>query len=343
MARQPTIVPFGARHLDVAAAVLAAWYRARRADAPALPSRYEDVATARDFLSERVLGDDGASGVAAVLAGAVVGYLLATVVAPEPQSADAVYLPARSVRMPAGGAMALADDGETYRAMYAAVAPGWLAAGCTWHDVLVPGVHRAALWPWFTLGFGMESIRGVRATAVEVPGAHLPDDIAVRRAGPDDAETVARLLLANAAHHARSPVFLPLVPEAPDILHRATVEALASGDAGLVWLAERGGRVVSLIAFESLSADGTITTPPASIYLADAYTDPSERGGGVATALLAHCLAWVHDAGFRYCTVSWDTPNLAGSRFWLRHGFHPVSAHLRRLVDERALWATPPS
>ncbi|MGH2586346.1 MAG: GNAT family N-acetyltransferase [Dehalococcoidia bacterium] len=163
--------------------------------------------------------------------------------------------------------------------------------------------------------------------------------VTVRAATPADAESVSALILGNAAHHAGPPVFLPLVPEAGELVRRHVVDQFAAGTS-TYWLAERDGLPVSMLGFQPGQPDGNLVAPAQYIHLAEAFTDPSERGRGVASTLLRHSLRWARDYGYRWCTVNWDSANLEGSRFWLGHGFRPIAARVYRLLDERIFWAT---
>jgi GNAT superfamily N-acetyltransferase len=71
-----------------------------------------------------------------------------------------------------------------------------------------------------------------------------------------------------------------------------------------------------------------------SIY--GAFTIESLRGGGIASALLDRALASAREAGYQRCAVDFETMNLLGTRFWLRH-FKPVCLSLLRYVDDRVL------
>jgi GNAT superfamily N-acetyltransferase len=72
-----------------------------------------------------------------------------------------------------------------------------------------------------------------------------------------------------------------------------------------------------------------------SIY--GAFTRETERGKNIATSLLAHALEAARSAGYERCAVDFETMNLLGTRFWLRHDFKPVSFSLLRYVDERVV------
>jgi len=339
--RSLVVQPLMPRHLDGAARVLAMQHARRRAVVPSLPEHLEGADAARQVL-EGLLDAAGAAGVVALRGGSVIGYLIGAVLQTQPDTIDAIYQPPRWARVSYGGTAVVPDEDavEIYRAMYAAIAPRWLAAGCLWHDVMLTTVERDVLRAWFSLGFGLESLRGLRRTDdIDEPAAQPVAGVTVRAATPADEESVSALILGNAAHHAGPPVSLPLVPEAPELVRRHVADQLAEGTS-TYWLAEWGGRPVSMLSFSPARPDGSLVTPPDCVYLAEAYTVPEARGRGVATALLGHSLRWARDSGFRWCAVNWDSANLEGSRFWPDHGFRPIAARVYRLLDERILWAT---
>jgi len=61
-------------------------------------------------------------------------------------------------------------------------------------------------------------------------------------------------------------------------------------------------------------------------------------GLGVGAALFARTMAWAREAGYDDCMVHFLTASRAAP-FWRGLGFQPVSEWMRRLVDERAIWA----
>ena len=325
------IAPFSEQHLDGATELLAARHRADRARAPELPVPFEDAAAARPLV-EAELRAWGTSGVVALRGGRTVGYLLGSLVLPAPTAGEALTMRPRSVRSGyAGHAVDPAEDGEVYRALYAAAAPRWLTAGCFAHYVLVPAADRQALDAWFSLGFGQQMARAVRDTG-PVAGRAAAAGIEIHRGGPEDIEVVMRLVERLSRYHAEPPIFLPYLPETA-AGQRAHHEELLAGPANVYWLAYRGGHAAGMQVF--VPPQPAMVTPERSIHLHEAYTEAAERGGGVAGALLDHAMAWARQAGYERCTVSWMTTNLLATRFWLRSGFRPLSYRLARFVDER--------
>jgi GNAT superfamily N-acetyltransferase len=329
-------MPFTGTHLDAAAALLAARQRADRLREPDLPSRYEDPATACAAI-EAVLSQPMTEGVVALDGGRLAGYLAGSIVLPAPTSGQALFVAPRAVQVTEPGCAAEPDGAvETYRALYAALAPRWLAAGCFAHSVIVRRCDEQAMEAWSSLGFAREMVNGLHDLA-PVPGEEGTSSVAIAQAGPEDLDVVHGLATANLRYHTGSPVFSPYFPETEPELRARLGELLAEPERAPVWLAERDGRSVGLL--NLVTPRERLSTPERAIHLMHGYTEPEARGSGVAGALLATAFRWARDAGYARCTINWHTANLLGGRFWQRSGFRPLTYGLTRTVDARIAWA----
>ena len=100
-----------------------------------------------------------------------------------------------------------------------------------------------------------------------------------------------------------------------------------------------GGTAVAELRCEPTNyTAGAIAADPRTTFITSAYTIPSERNSGVASALLAQLLAHAHASGCERCVTDFESANLPGARFWMRH-FRPITFSVLRYVDERALYA----
>ncbi|GAC1448366.1 MAG: hypothetical protein PVSMB4_05350 [Ktedonobacterales bacterium] len=328
------IIPFSGEHLAGAAEILARRHLRDRQREPALPARFEEPANAQVMIAE-ALAAPGTSGMVALHGDRMLGYLLGTPTLLPPTSALAPFFRPRSMRVSyAGSAAAASDAYAVARALYAALAPHWLAAGCFAHYVQVPATDPETLAAWVSLGFGQDmglAIRETRPLDAADPGT----DVAVRRAGAADLEVLLLLARELARYESTAPVYFPYLPETEGDT-RALYERRLQDPAMVCWLAERAGHVVGMMSFVPPPPHlPAIVTPERTVNLAEASLLPEERGRGVGTALLRHALTWAHDVGYAYCRLSWMTANLLSSRFWLGHGFRPVMYRLSRQVDER--------
>ncbi len=75
-----------------------------------------------------------------------------------------------------------------------------------------------------------------------------------------------------------------------------------------------------------------------TVSISRAFTKEHTRNSGIGTALLKHSLDWARSVGYERCAVDFESENISGARFWLKH-FQPVCYSLIRYVDERVAWA----
>jgi GNAT superfamily N-acetyltransferase len=325
-----TIEPLVPDHLDAAAVLLAARHHRDRALCPELPERYENPAEMRPLLAT-ALEAPRTSGVVALRDGNIAGYLLGQM------QLDALSrnVPARSMATYSSWhAVEPADAVETYRQLYAALAPRWLAVGSFSHFLEVPA-DPAVLEAWFSLGFGQVMTFGLRDTG-PVPGERTRAGVEIVQAGTEDLDVVTRLECENLRYHAGPPIFVPWMDEAEEEL-RAYVKGELANPGAAFFLARQDGRDTGIATFHP--GDPAPTRPDDCIHLQHGYTEAVARGGGVGTALLEHGLAWARERGYTFCNVNWFTANLLGARFWTGAGFRPIRYRLARHIDPRIAWA----
>lgn len=336
-----SIAPFTADHLDDAAVMLAARHRRDREWNAGLSPEYEHVAATLRLVQE-LFGEEGANGVVALGDGKVSGYLLATPTLGSPTSTFAGFLHPRSVDiLQHGHATTPGREADLFPRLYAAVAEQWLREGIVGHYITTPS-HAAASEPWWELGFGQFMTAGLRATvSTGAPASPAHEDLEFRRAIAADEQMVQDASTALFRSFSEPPMFVPFPPETAAERKRLVSEHLA--DPGCTfWLALSGDRLLSLLLFveptSPLWHQSPLEAPARCIYLFFAHTAPEARGAGIGAALVDHALAWSREAGYDACLVHWMSSSRA-ARFWRGRGFQPVSHWMRRILDERSIWA----
>jgi GNAT superfamily N-acetyltransferase len=319
------IVPFREEHLDEAASLLAARHRAGRMREPELPARFEDPSATLTLVKELLAKS---TGVVAFRGGRLAGYLLGT---PD------VGLGWRFTFIPSAG-HAVDPDGaeETYREMYAAAAPEWLARGFFVHSVYLPADDRAAVEAWFSLGFGKRNVHNWRDTS---PATGKAAKIEIRRVGPESIGPVHELDRGLGLYAATSPLLMPYLGSVDTPEWRVAELQHLSSDDRSYWLAYEEEMPVALMTFAPPDP-ASMFTPGNCIYLQIAFARPDSRREGIGTALLNRGLEWAREAGFSRCTVDYRSANLIGARFWRGKNFKPLGYILERRIDERIAWAT---
>ncbi|HZA20492.1 MAG TPA: GNAT family N-acetyltransferase, partial [Actinomycetota bacterium] len=267
---------------------------------------------------------DGARGVVAMRRVEAIGFLAGVT------STDTV----RGRTAWSGIGSHASDEPESYAAMYAALAEGWVGMGFLEHYVVVTPAEDV-MQTWFHLGFGMEQVHALTATA-GVPEPHPERGLSIRRAARDDLDAVRPLVSVIGEYQATSPVFAAHLPEFAAEYERGHADLLADERVGY-FVAERDGRVVAFVAMiPAESGDADLHVPDRCVELSVAATLPEHRGSGVMTALVQQALAWARADGFETCLTDWRSTNPLSSAFWPRFGFEPAAYRLHRTIDARA-------
>jgi GNAT superfamily N-acetyltransferase len=314
------VVPLTPEHLEPAVSMAAARYRAARRQIPFLPARFEDPGAVLPRLQDHV---GHVPGVAALRGGRLVGFVLSLLVRNRGE---------RLAVVPDIGHAADPGDGyRIYRQMYAAIADRWLANGCFWHAITFYPQEREALDAWVSVGFGLAVIDALQVLDARPPPAETSD---VRRAQAGDIDLIVPLELALERHLSSSPTYLPLIVEGG----RRSLEEWLADESHALWLAFRAGEAVAYLRFEPSEGLVLPTASETTVAITGAFTREDVRDTGLGTALLRHGFEWARAAGYQHCSVDFESANLPGSRFWLRH-FEPVCHSLMRRVNPCLAWA----
>jgi GNAT superfamily N-acetyltransferase len=336
-----SIVPFTADHLEAAATLLAARHGRARVAAPMLSAEYEDPAVTLPVL-QGLLADEAMSGVVALDAGRVVGYLLGAPEFGSPTHPFAGFIDPRAATIPfAGHAVEPHDGASLYPRLYATLAQRWVGDGLLGHNITVPATPEVAE-AWWNLGFGRRIALSARTTTLpEARDSPRAVELAVRRAAAQDEGAVYGLVTEFVRSTSDPPIFLPFLPETTAERRKWVADHLADPNCPC-WLAFAEERPVALHLFEEPASplwhQSALETPPRAVYLHIACTAPEARSTGIGAALLHHTMAWARAAGYGACLAHYLTSSRA-SLFWRGLGFQPVSYWLVRAIDDRATWA----
>lgn len=149
--------------------------------------------------------------------------------------------------------------------------------------------------------------------------------ILIRRATPDDIDAAVGLGL----EVVRFDAHFGNVTERPSTagaLRRELSDMLA-GPQPWVWLAERGGNAVGMLAAQRPEAAGWITPmvrlAPAAYLMLMAVHD-TERGNGVGAAMVARFHDEITNAGIPVTLLHHEQVNPLGGPFWAKQGYRPL-------------------
>jgi GNAT superfamily N-acetyltransferase len=179
------------------------------------------------------------------------------------------------------------------------------------------------------LGFGRSSAYAVQPAAAR----RRCSAVAVRAAGAEDLDAVARLALVEIQHRSAPPMFAP-----PDDrpLADLVAEHRALREAGAIHLlAAIDGRDVGLLTVE-LTSPVPRLCPDGQPYIGPTATLPDARGRGIGHALVDAALTWAHAHSYQWISVDFNTANPLSRPFWLNAGFQPTGYGVLRLIDGAA-------
>jgi GNAT superfamily N-acetyltransferase len=194
------------------------------------------------------------------------------------------------------------------------------AAMVNWPSRDVEGVRtlqRHGLIPLAVL-----AARTPRRTAAQEP---LPDGVTIRRATPDDLEVVTDFGFELVKYDA----YFGEVTERPE-----TRDGLREGSASLlagpepwVWLAERDGRAIGLVAVEKPEAAAWVApytrlTPAA--YLQQGFVLATARAGGIGARLTERYHAEADAADIAVSLLHYSQSNPLSVPFWSQLGYRPL-------------------
>lgn len=309
------IVSLQEDHLEEAAALVTTGYRALRRHVPLMPPRFEQV----ESVLQPLRGLAGqAPGVAAIQGGRLTGFLLGWLL-PDFRGKRSTYCPEWA------HAAETEDRQRIYREMYARLSAQWVAAGYVAHIVTSLAHDRTALEAWHWLGFGLTAVDAIR-DLTPVPSSTA--DVAIRRAGRHDVAVAMAFDEALHQHLAAAPVFFSEEHHSQEFHERWLADP-----GNVLWLAYQGDEAVGCMGLGPANPEACyFINDERTASILTAYTKEEMRSGGIGSALLNHSLTWARTAGYERCAVDFESPNIPGARFWLRH-FQPVCYSLIRHID----------
>jgi len=179
------------------------------------------------------------------------------------------------------------------------------------------------------LGFGRHGAYGVQPAVAR----RSSSAVAVRIAGAEDLNTVARLALVEMQHRSAAPMFAPL--QDPPLADLAARHRGLRDNGAVHLLATLEGRDVGLLTIE-LTSPAPRLCPDGQPYIGPTATLPDARGRGVGHTLVDAAITWAHAHDYQWISVDFETANPLSRPFWLNAGFCPVGYGVLRLLDRGA-------
>jgi GNAT superfamily N-acetyltransferase len=332
------VEPFDrSRHLADAAWLLAERHRRDRERDPRLPAIFEAPDPCRPLI-EQALDGMGAYGVFASADGKPAGFGIMSVQLFAPTHFLSGFFPPRGASFAeAAHATAAGMEYDVYREMYAALGDHFVANGNFDHTINLPAGDRAAQDAFTSLGFGRTMACAIRGVD---PVERAPSNgVEMHQAAAEDESVIFDLNYELMLHHARSPIFQPMVRETDESSHEMQRGLLTEPDTNAHWVGYEDGRPVGMNTFMPPAFLSPMTVPDKTIYLFQGIVTEDARAGGVGSAILSKGVAWAREKGYEHVALHFASANVPGAKFWQSSGFIPVEYGMRRHIDERIAWA----
>ncbi|MCC6801472.1 MAG: GNAT family N-acetyltransferase [Anaerolineae bacterium] len=159
------------------------------------------------------------------------------------------------------------------------------------------------------------------------------DQVIIRKAQPEDIDTVARLWESLVAYHGRLDPDLP--PAAPQGSRRYARRLLDRIDDPMsrVLVTEVDGKVVGYVLGVIVDLAPEMFDQEPSGFLADLYVEEAYRRSGLGRGLVIELASWFREKGVRYFEWHVAARNAESVAFWRSLGGRDVMLRMRADLD----------
>jgi len=234
----------------------------------------------------------------------------------------------KGIYIPLYGHQADAIDRQSvYQQMYMEAAKKYVSQDFLSHAVTIFAHDHVLFETWNWLDFGIRCVDAIREN--RVPVADSVSGVAVHKA---DKSVLDKLAPAHARHHLyyrEAPIFMPRAEEDA----KKDLEDWLNGDNRHLWYASIGDEVVGYMRIQP-EAETFISEHDSVMNITGAYVVPEYRSRGVGKALLETIREWLLANAYSLAGVDFESINISGTRFWMRH-FTAYTYSLTRMIDDR--------
>jgi len=322
-----SIETFAHKHIEDAAKLFISDYKSQRVSMGCLPSKYERLETITCLL-EGIL--ETHPGVVAISDGRLVGYLTGFAKIPHFKGVSlGVYVPEW-----AHSAANRPGKEKVFQAVYDTLSRRWVCDGCFTHAITFFASDTAMRDLLYWSGFGLLVVDAIRALDQNDwdDNNEVDSEVVIRAASEGDLGELTRLDNELVTYLSRSPTFLFTERSEESEMVKAFL-----GENVISVVAERGSQVLACIRGTEQKEDACRIVQDGSVMGIDfGYTDPSVRGTGIGRRILMEILEWGKSKGKTGCAVDFESANVLGRVFWLKH-FRAVCFSAIRYVDPRVI------
>lgn len=222
------------------------------------------------------------------------------------------------------------DKNYLYSELYRRVSDSWIDSNCYTHAVMLYVNDKDTIDSWVMNGFGMLVIDAVRPLEI-IPIADIDKSISIRKADITDLVNMEQLFRALDKHLSSSPIYLYGHTIKNYI---AEYEDWFKTEGNILWLAEYKNKIIGYLKTNTTEINMDELDDGYTMGINGAYVLPECRGKQIIARLLNASINWAVSNGLKRCTTDFESANVEGRYFWLKH-FTPYCYSMIRRVDER--------
>lgn len=310
------------QHLDEIANLISHNYMKARKSLALLSDKYEDIQLHKNDLLKFV---ENKNTLVALDGGKVVGFLNAYLINQFKGIArGALSIPSLH------GILDGYDKIDLYNELYRRAADIWVKNDCYTHCIVLYANDVDVIDDWVMNSFGIFVIDAVRPIElIDLPDSQ--DSILFRKAEKEDLMNMIPLFQGIENHLVDSPIFL-YYHESEDYIKEYTDWLDVEGNN--LWIAEKEQEVIGYLKTNTAEINLDELSDGKTMAINGAYVLPEYRGHQIMARLVNLAMKWAMDQGLSRCATDFESANLEGRRFWLKH-FTPYAYSMIRRIDER--------
>ena len=222
------------------------------------------------------------------------------------------------------------DKNQIYQLMYRYLSEKWADAGYYTHCILLNVNEELTFNMWFEYGFGMLCMDVVRSMDDII--VKEEDDIVIRKAEKSDLVNMIEIFEGINQHLSKAPIFLYNDFEG-DYLKRAA-KWLDEDENNNFWIAILNEEIIGYLKTNTNSINLEELMDGKTLGINGAFVKEKYRGRQITSRLINEALKWGRMKGLVRLSSDFETANIEGKTYWLKHFSRYQTALIRR-IDER--------
>lgn len=213
----------------------------------------------------------------------------------------------------------------SYQAMYQYLSTEWIEQGILNHLLTFFSYDRLLKDFLYELGFGLYGVDAFRSTD---PILLSDGNLTILEADMNLIADLIRLEEDCRLFFKQAPLFLVSNPHSLDYYKN-----VFENEGKTIFLAKIHDEVVGFITISKNDDEDMMTLADKSTgMITGTFVQPEHRSSGIGTYLLQRCVEWSQKMGLDRIHVDFESANLFGYRFWLKH-FTPALYSVNRKIN----------